>query len=358
MEENIVLIDDLSIRDKIHTIRGVKVMLDFDLAEIYGYSTGAFNRQVKNNAEKFEGDDFMFRITIEELNELVKCKNYISRTANMFKGQSGGTRHLPYAFTEQGIYMLMTVLRGELAVRQSRALVMAFKSMKDYIVENTSAVSSRDILRLSLQTAENTNDIKEMKDVLSDQSRILIEHDDRLMKAFDEISETVRRSEIAPFMLDFSRPEERMEYLFLDGQPVKSDLAYMEIYGRAKRSIHIVDDYISLKTLHLLCGVDNNIRIIIISDNLRSLLHKSDYQDCIRENPDFHVEFIRSMGASHDRFIVLDHGTEDERLFHCGSSSKDSGNRITVISELLDPYIRTMFSKRLSELLGNPQLVL
>ncbi|MBQ3728135.1 MAG: hypothetical protein II903_01360, partial [Spirochaetales bacterium] len=134
--------------------------------------------------------------------------------------------------------------------------------------------------------------------------------------------------------------------------------AYMEIYGRAKRSIHIVDDYISLKTLHLLCGVDSSIRITIISDNLRGLLHESDYQDCIKENPDFHVEFIRSMGASHDRFIVLDHGTEDERLFHCGSSSKDSGNRITVISELLDPYIRTMFSKRLSELLGNPQLVL
>ncbi len=70
------------------------------------------------------------------------------------------------------------------------------------------------------------------------------------------------------------------------------------------------------------------------------------------------MEFIRSMGASHDRFIVLDHETDDERLFHCGSSSKDSGNRITVISELLDPYIRTMFSKRLSELLGNPVLEL
>ena len=139
---------------------------------------------------------------------------------------------------------------------------------------------------------------------------------------------------------------------------MRSDLAYMEIYGRAKRSIHIVDDYISLKTLHLLCGVDSSIRITIISDNLRGLLHSSDYQDCIKENPDFQVEFIRSMGVSHDRFIVLDHGTEDERLFHCGSSSKDSGNRITVISELLDPYIRTMFSKRLSELLGNPQLVL
>ena len=265
---------------------------------------------------------------------------------------------MPYAFTESGIYMLMTVLKGDLAVKQSKALIRTFRALKDHVVGIIPAVSSRDILRLSLQTAENTNDIKEMKDVLSDQGRILIEHDDRLMKAFDEISETVRRSEIAPFMLYFSRPEERREYLFLDGQPMRSDLAYMEIYGRAKRSIHIVDDYISLKTLHLLCGVDSSIRITIISDNLRGLLHESDYQDCIRENPDFHVEFIRSMGVSHDRFIVLDHVTEDERLFHCGSSSKDSGNRITVISELLDPYIRTMFSKRLSELLGNPLLVL
>ncbi|MBQ3830721.1 MAG: hypothetical protein II813_07390, partial [Spirochaetales bacterium] len=180
----------------------------------------------------------------------------------------------------------------------------------------------------------------------------------QMSSVMDRLGNVVERSEIAPFMLDFSRSEERREYLFLDGQPMKSDLAYMEIYGRAKRSIHIVDDYISLKTLHLLCGVDSNIRITIISDNLRGLLHASDYQDCQKENPDFQVEFIRSMGVSHDRFIVLDHVTEDERLFHCGSSSKDSGNRITVISELLDPYIRTMFSKRLSELLQNPLLVL
>ena len=349
MEENIVLIDDLSIKDKIYTIRGVRVMLDFDLAEIYGYKTRDFSLQIKHNSERFEGDDFSFVLSDKEFTNLMLKKSTSSW---------GGRRKNPRVFTESGVYMLMTVLRGELAIRQSRALIRTFRALKDHVVGIVPAVSSRDILRLSLQTAENTNDIKEMKDVLSDQGRILIEHDDRLMKAFDEISETVRRSEIAPFMLDFSRPEERREYLFLDGQPVKSDLAYMEIYGRAKRSIHIVDDYISLKTLHLLCGVDNNIRIIIISDNLRGLLHESDYQDCIKENTDFHVEFIRSMGASHDRFVMLDHETDDERLFHCGSSSKDSGNRITVISELLDPYIRTMFSKRLSEMLGNPVLEL
>ncbi len=258
---------------------------------------------------------------------------------------------MPYAFTEQGIYMLMTVLRGELAVRQSRALVMAFKSMKDHIVAGRSISSQHELLQLSLQVNENRRETEQIREELTELST-------QMSSVMDRLGNVIERSEIAPFMLDFSRPEERREYLFLDGQPMKSDLAYMEIYDKAKRSIHIVDDYISLKTLHLLCGVDKSIRITIISDNLRGLLHASDYQDCQKENPDFHVEFIRSMGASHDRFIVLDHETDDERLFHCGSSSKDSGNRITVISELLDPYIRTMFSKRLSELLGNPVLEL
>ncbi len=351
MEENIVLIDDLSIRDKIYTIRGVRVMLDFDLAEIYGYETKNFNRQVKNNAEKFEGEEFMFRLTRDEIDELMRCNFFTSRADGLFKGQSGGTRYLPYAFTEQGIYMLMTVLRGELAVRQSRALVMAFKSMKDHIVAGRSISSQHELLQLSLQVNENRRETEKIKEELTELGT-------QMSSVMDRLGNVVERSEIAPFMLDFSRSEERREYLFLDGQPMKSDLAYMEIYDKAKRSIHIVDDYINLKTLHLLCGVDKSIRITIISDNLRGLLHASDYQDCQKENPDFHVEFIRSMGASHDRFIVLDHETDDERLFHCGSSSKDSGNRITVISELLDPYIRTMFSKRLSELLGNPVLEL
>ena len=117
MEENIVLIDDLSIRDKIYTIRGVRVMLDFDLAEIYGYTTSRFNEQVTNNDNKFEGDDFSFILTDKEFTNLISKKSISSW---------GGRRKKPRAFTEQGIYMLMTVLWGELAVRQSQALIRTF----------------------------------------------------------------------------------------------------------------------------------------------------------------------------------------------------------------------------------------
>ena len=117
------------IASKIYKIRGQKVMLDFELAEIYGYETKNFNRQVKNNNDKFD-EDFMFQLSKEEYKEILRCKNFTSSW--------GGTRHLPYAFTEQGIYMLMTVLKGEIAVKQSKTLIRLFKNMKDYLIENNS----------------------------------------------------------------------------------------------------------------------------------------------------------------------------------------------------------------------------
>ena len=116
MTQEIISVGD--IHSKIHTIRGVQVMLDSDLAEIYGYETKSFNRQVKNNIEKFPAD-MMFQLTREETDYILRCKNYTSSW--------GGSRFLPYVFTEQGIYMLMTVLRGELAIKQSLAIVRAIQ---------------------------------------------------------------------------------------------------------------------------------------------------------------------------------------------------------------------------------------
>ena len=142
MEENIVLIDDLSIRVKIYTIRGVRVMLDFDLAEIYGYDTRDLTKQVNNNFSKFEGDDFSFILTDKEFTNLMW---------NFSTSSWGGRRKNPRAFTESGIYMLMTVLRGELAVRQSRALIRTFRAMKDHIVAGRSIAGRHEMLQLSLQ---------------------------------------------------------------------------------------------------------------------------------------------------------------------------------------------------------------
>lgn len=112
-------------------------MLDFDLARIYGYETRYFNRQVKNNADRFD-NDFIFQLTREEWAEILKCKNFTSNW--------GGNRKLPFAFTEQGIYMLMPVLRGDFAIRQSKTLIRLGRMPlvtkgRDYAVERKEALS-------------------------------------------------------------------------------------------------------------------------------------------------------------------------------------------------------------------------
>ena len=94
------IINEESIKEMIYEIRGQKVMLDFDLARIYGYETKNFNRQVKNNIDKFP-KDFMFQITREESELLVRCKNFTSLDFKYFKGKDGGSRFLPFSFSEQ-----------------------------------------------------------------------------------------------------------------------------------------------------------------------------------------------------------------------------------------------------------------
>lgn len=136
-EFEIIEINETILQSKIYFIRNQKVMLDFDLAEIYGYTTKRFNEQIKNNIERFD-DDFRFKLTREEINNL-RSKNSTSSW--------GGSRYLPYAFTEQGIYMLMTVLKGDLAIRQSKALIRTFKQMKDYIIENQDLIGEREYLQ-------------------------------------------------------------------------------------------------------------------------------------------------------------------------------------------------------------------
>jgi len=204
----IAIIDERNVRDKIYEVRGVKVMLDFELAEIYGYETKNFNRQVKNNAERFEGDQFMFQLTNEEVNDLSRCKNF---TLNRGTGRGSNIKYNPHAFTEQGVYLLMTVLRGDLAVRQSRALVLAFKAMKDYIIETQGLAFQRDVLRLSMQTTENTEAIRELQSTVKDQQKLLEDQqkailaiDNQLMDAREQLNETVKKSDLSPFAFPVS----------------------------------------------------------------------------------------------------------------------------------------------------------
>ena len=344
-KQEIILINEETIQSKIYTIRGQKVMLDVDLAEIYGYETKGFNRQVKNNRQKFEGDDFMFKLTDEELDRLLRCKNC---TLNRGTGRGKHVKYNPYVFTEQGIYMLMTVLCGDLATQQSRALIRTFKQMKDYIIENQDLIGKREYLQLSMQISENIRTTMELRSDLN-------EVEDQMAEVMDRLSNVVTCSELSEVMNEFGEPHIKRGYLILNGNPFRADVVYDEIYKQANQSIYIVDNYIGLKTLEKLINVQSGVDVSIFSDNLSKGLRKNTYMDFQKEYPSLSIKLFHSGAVFHDRYIVLDYGTDREKVFLCGASSKDAGGRITSILE--DPD-RSKYTSMINDLLKNPQLVL
>ena len=344
-KQEIILINEETIQSKIYIVRGQKVMLDVDLADIYGYETKNFNRQVKNNRAKFEGNDFMFQLTDEEVDELSRCKNC---TLNRGVGRGKNVKYNPYVFTEQGIYMLMTVLRGDLATKQSRALIRTFKQMKDYIVENQELMNQRDYLQLSLVVAEHSKDISAIKSTLS-------AIDNEVADVVERLGNVVTKSELSGFMNVFGDSEMRNEYMLWDGQPFESDLAYSAIYKKAEKSLYVIDNYIGIKTLALLKNSRPDVKIILFSDNVGKGLHSTEFDDFCSQYPDCKIELRQTGKKYHDRYIVLDYGTEQERIFHCGPSSKDGGKRIGSIVEIGE---REAYHALLNELCQMPLLQL
>lgn len=364
-----------SIRQMIYEVRGVKVMLDADLAALYGYTTKAFNQQVKNNIAKFDAD-FRFQLTREEYREILMSKNLNTRLAissseaeqndtdiilrskkltldddviclesennkeqdflrsNFLTSKTetrGGRQYFPYVFTEQGIYMLMTVLKGDLATKQSKALIRTFKEMKDFIVENKSLIGSNELVRLSLQTAQNTADIAEIK------------------------SEMLTKSNLTEIIRDFTGSNVPNEYLILNGESVEADIAYNTIYASAKREIFVIDNYIGLRTLVMLKNVKPNVRVTIFSDNIANGLHQKEFEDFSKQYPKLKIAFRKTSGIYHDRYIVVDYNAKNEHIYHCGASSKDAGNKVTTITEVSDKQV---YHTIIEVLLQNPELSL
>lgn len=336
-KEEIILIDEEMLKSKIYVVRDQKVMLDFELAEIYGYTTKRFNEQVKNNIEKFD-EDFRFQLRKEEWENLRSKKSTSSW---------GGSRYLPYAFTEQGIYMLMTVLRGELATKQSKALIRTFKKMKDCIMSNQNLIGQREYLILSMQMSENLLSTWELRSDLTDVQQ-------RMANVIDKLGDFVTHSELSELMPPFEEDEDKRGYLLLNGKPFWGDVVYDEIYSRARHSIYIVDNYIGLRTLEKLINIPKGVAVSIFSDNLGKMCENT-YLDFCKEYPHISVKLYKSGGIFHDRYMILDYDTADEKVFLCGGSSKDAGGKITSILEDKD---RNKYQSLIKELLKNEVLQL
>ena len=328
--KEIVIVDDKTIKEKIYVIRGQRVMLDTDLAEIYGYSTRTFNQQVRNNIEKFD-DDFMFILDKSELENL--RSNFL--TANI----SPKSRALPYVFTEQGIYMLMTVLKGELAIKQSKALIRTFKQMKDFIVENQDFIGSKELVQIAIQTNQNTNDIKQ--------------NSKEILELNSKMDTLATKEDLKKVMDNFIDPETYKHFLLMNGDKIEADVAYTKIYKSAKKSIYVIDNYIGLKTLELLRAARDKTEIIVFSDNVRNkdMLTKNILDDFRKDYLNVDLKLKIAGKKYHDRYIAIDYGTENETFYLCGASSKDAGNKIssiTKIEESSKDLYHTMFGRMLN----------
>ena len=290
-------------------------MLDQDLAEIYGYQVKNLNQQVKRNLTRFP-EDFMFQLTKEEV-ELVKSQFVTSRNINYFEGQEGGRRKLPYAFTEQGIYMLETVLRGELAEQQSIFIMRTFREMRHYISQNQQFVTRNEMELLTAKVGTIT------------------ERQDRMEKRVEFI-----QKDVTILADNFITDKDKKDFVIYKGQKLEADIAYIEIYQQANKSIYVVDDdYMNAKSLQHLSQKADGVEVVLFTENGkggRGFLTNSLVTDFQNEYPTIR---IKPNPDCHDRLIILDYGEKTELVYHCGASSKDAGKKLCAINQITETAI-------------------
>lgn len=206
MAENTELMMVDNICNRVYVIRGQQVMLDYDLAEIYGYEVKRLNEQVKRNIARFP-EDFMFQLTKDE-DKILKSQIATSSW--------GGKRKLPYAFTEQGIYMLATVLRGELAEQQSIFIMRTFREMRHYIRQNQQFVTQSEMHLVSARVSEISVQMSNM----ADKQKKAEQDIQGIQKNIDTLSE------------NFVSDKDFKNFVIYKGQKFEADVAYIDIYIR------------------------------------------------------------------------------------------------------------------------------
>ena len=321
MEETKELITTDDIRSKVYIIRGQQVMLDKDLAELYGYEVKRLNEQVKRNISRFS-EDFMFQLNKEEIPEKFS-KSQIATLNEKSNRQGSNIKKMPFAFTEQGIYMRATVLRGELAKQQSIFIMRTFREMRHYIKQNQQFVTRSEMELLASKVTE----ISVQTAGLIDKQKQTDQNVDLIQKNVEQLSE------------NFISEKDVKNFVIYKGQKLEADIAYIGIYQQAKKSIYVVDDYMNAKSLQHLSQKADGVEVILFTENGkggRGFLTNSLVTDFQNEYPPIR---IKPNPDCHDRLIVLDYCEETERVYHCGESSKDAGKKLCAINQITETAI-------------------
>lgn len=260
----------------IMNVRGMQVMVDRDLAFLYGVETRVLNQAVKRNIERFP-DDFMFQLTKEEADNL-KSQNVTSSW--------GGSRKMPYVFTEQGVAMLSGILRSQTAVEVNVRIMRAFVAMRHFIATNAQ-------LFQRLETIEYHQ--LEMK-----------QHQEVTDKRIDEVFQR----------LDANIPP--MQGIFYDGQIFDAYRFVSDLTRKAKNSIVLIDNYVDDTVLTLLDKRQEGVSATIYTQRINNQFQL----DVDRHNAQYPPIEIKQFNKAHDRFLLI-----DEEVYHIGASIKDLGKK-------------------------------
>ena len=282
-------LEEIKIENLIYEIRGKQVMLDSDVARLFGYETKYLNRQVNRNKERFP-ETYCFRLSFDEYKNL-RCQNVTSSLEDGY----GGRRYLPYVFTEYGITMLAGILKSELAVKASLKIVDAFITMRRFINEN------KDIFK-RITTVEYK----------------MLEYDEN----FEKIFTALEPKKLAK------------QKIFFNGEIYDSYSLIIDLIKEAREKIIIIDNYIDKSILDMLVYKKETVSIELITSS--HYLTKLDINKFNKQYPNLQIKYSN---VFHDRFLII-----DNTLYHLGASLKDLGKKCFAINKIenLDSFNRVM----------------
>jgi len=269
------------------------VIIYRDLAELYQVQTKRLNEQVKRNVDRFP-NDFCFQLTKDEYENL-RCQNVTSNT----ESGAGGRRYMPYVYTEQGIAMLASVLKSDIATTVSVHIMRTFVKMRRFLLSN--AVIFERLNRV------------ELKQLKTDQ---------KFEKVFDYIASQT----------------EVKQNIFYDGQIYDALSFIVDLIKKAKTNLTLIDNYVDTNTFNLLCKKNAGIDVIVVTAGKGSLTTK----DVTKFNAQYPKLSVKTMNDFHDRFLIVD----DAEVYHIGASIKDAGKKSFGITKIEDnDLIQSLINK-------------
>ena len=291
-QEDIAPIDvsNVGLENLIYIIREKQIMIDSDLAKLYQVEVRVLNQAVKRNIKRFP-EEFMFQLTDDE-NENLKSQFVTSSS----KSTHGGRRNNYYAFTEQGIAMLSSVLKSDVAIQVSINIMNAFVKMRRYMLNNEIIVNRLNGIELKH-----------------------LEYKKEAENKFDEIFKYMGKN------------EEFKQGIFFKGETWDAYELIIDFIGRAKSSIVLIDNYVDEKTLSMLSKKRTGVNVKIITGPNSRL----STQDISRFNSQYPNLKYTTSRDFHDRFMILDNTT----VYHIGASIKDAGKKCFAISKIEDERI-------------------